>query len=172
MASLELLQLACNHKKIIPTLIPIVEDITHFSISTKQLNHDLAHYLNPDRGQYDAGKIVQQFEPLYDQDKAVILTSVDLFIPILTFVFGLAKLGGNVAIVSTHRLNSQYYGLPQDDHLLTERLTKEIIHELGHLLQLRHCKNYQCVMANSNTADDMDIKGQRFCLVCASHIIW
>ena len=38
--------------------------------------------------------------------------SLDLYIPILTFVFGEAQIGGASAIVSYHRLRQEFYGLP------------------------------------------------------------
>src|SRR5271166_4078671 len=42
------------------------------------------------------------------------VTPLDLYIPILTFVFGEAQMGGPSAIVSYRRLQQQFYGLPQD----------------------------------------------------------
>ena len=39
-----------------------------------------------------------------DAAKALALTDADLFIPILTFVFGEARLGGRAAVVSSARL--------------------------------------------------------------------
>ena len=40
------------------------------------------------------------------------ITGLDLYIPILTFVFGEAQMGGPCAIVSYHRLAQEFYGLP------------------------------------------------------------
>ena len=40
------------------------------------------------------------------------VTAVDLYIPILTFVFGEAQMGGPCSIVSYHRLRQEFYGLP------------------------------------------------------------
>jgi len=58
---------------------------------------------------------------------------VDLYIPILTFVFGEAQLTDTGALVSTHRLRPEFYGMPQDPRLVQERLLKEAIHELATL---------------------------------------
>ena len=46
------------------------------------------------------------------------ITSLDLYIPILTFVFGEAQVGGECAVVSAHRLTQEFYGLPPDPDLL------------------------------------------------------
>ena len=56
------------------------------------------------RGQYETGRILKWLESRHAGAAKVLgLTDVDLFIPILTFVFGEAQLGGRAAIVSTAR---------------------------------------------------------------------
>jgi archaemetzincin len=90
----------------------------------------------------------------------------DLFIPILTYVFGEAQLGGRVAVVSYHRLQSERYGLAPDRGLLHERLLKESLHELGHLGGLIHCSDLECVMHISTYVEDIDMKPAAFCSSC------
>jgi archaemetzincin len=99
-------------------------------------------------------------------DKVVAITAGDLFIPVLTFVFGEAQLDGNVAIVSTFRLRDQYYGLPDNQILTVERLEKEVVHELGHTFGLRHCENYKCVMSPSTGVEEIDLKDTNLCGPC------
>ena len=70
---------------------------------------------------------------------------VDLFIPILTYIFGQAFLGGRTAIASIYRLSNERYGLKEIDNYLLTRFTKEIIHELGHTFGLIHCHVPACV---------------------------
>lgn len=94
------------------------------------------------------------------------VTSADLYIPILTFVFGEAQLGGNAAVVSTYRLRQEFYGLPRDDELLHERLVKEAVHELGHTVDLRHCDDYRCAMAASHAVEWIDLKDVFLCPAC------
>ncbi|HTP68594.1 MAG TPA: archaemetzincin family Zn-dependent metalloprotease [Dongiaceae bacterium] len=98
------------------------------------------------------------------------VTPVDLYIPILTFVFGEAQLQGNCALVSTHRLRQEFYGLPSDVKLFRERLLKEAVHELGHTLSLAHCDNYECVMSASHGVEWIDLKGSHFCPECRAAI--
>ncbi len=89
------------------------------------------------------------------------LTDVDLFIPILTFVFGEAQLDGAAAVVSTHRLlgAGRAYGS-------LARVIKECVHELGHTFGLVHCGTPGCVMSRSSTVRAIDEKGGRLCRVC------
>jgi archaemetzincin len=94
------------------------------------------------------------------------VTTLDLFIPILTFVFGEAQLRGPCALVSLHRLREEFYGLPGNDALLRARLVKESVHELGHTLGLRHCRDWQCVMASTHDVQRLDLKSQAYCPSC------
>jgi archaemetzincin len=133
-------------------------------------NLKIENFFHPDRGQYDAGGILSLYDKNSTQRHTILITSVDLYIPIFTFVFGLAKLNGLTGIVSAHRLKSEFYGLPSNEDHLQSRLVKEIIHEYGHLVNLRHCSDYRCVMASSNTVDDLDIKGDQFCTFCLKKV--
>ena len=94
------------------------------------------------------------------------VTDVDLFIPVLTFVFGEAQLGGRAAVVSSHRLAPEQYGLKPDPALLEARLIREAIHELGHTFSLVHCGDSRCVMASSPQVEGIDLKSSRFCPAC------
>jgi len=94
------------------------------------------------------------------------ITADDLYIPILTFVFGEAQMAGPAAVVSTHRLRQEFYGLERDERLERERLLKEALHELGHTLDLRHCGDYRCAMASSHAVEWIDLKEGALCPSC------
>lgn len=89
------------------------------------------------------------------------VTDVDLFIPVLTFVFGEAQLGGAAAIVSVARLRE-----PASARLTGERLLKEAVHEVGHTFGLVHCRSNVCVMARSPALPAVDVKTGRLCDDC------
>jgi archaemetzincin len=94
------------------------------------------------------------------------ITERDLFIPMLTFVFGQAQLEGVIALVSTARLRQEFYSLPPDPELLSARLHKEVAHEMGHTLGLVHCPDKSCVMSLSTAILHVDRKQARFCVSC------
>jgi len=129
---------------------------------------DLLSTYNPSREQYNSSLILLQLINNHPKDafRALGVTEVDLFIPILTFVFGEAQLNGIGALISLHRLQNRFYGLPENEYLLKGRLVKEAIHELGHTYGLVHCSTPGCVMNSSTYVEDIDQKSKDFCPSC------
>lgn len=143
-----------------------------FPLERIDVELDLNVYYAPERRQYHATLIIARLlRQLPDtRSKIVGITSLDLFIPVLTFVFGQSQLNGPGAVVSTHRLHNEFYGLPADDQLLMKRTVKEIVHELGHAFGLVHCPDYRCVMKASTYVEDVDLKEARFCSYCQTEL--
>ena len=122
---------------------------------------------DPHRQQHSSGRILRWLltaRPRHAH-KTLAVTDVDLFIPILTFVFGEAQLDGTAAVVSIARLAEDTWP-PSDVELLMSRLIKECIHELGHTLGLIHCSRPRCVMARSAKVADVDAKDAALCQDC------
>jgi archaemetzincin len=127
---------------------------------------------HPERQQYHSSEILQRMQTLFGPADFHVLgiTAVDLYIPILQYVFGEAQLGGRFAVVSFHRLRQQFYGLEGDDTLLAERLGKEAIHELGHTVGLRHCQDYRCAMASAHAVEWIDLREGALCHSCRKRV--
>lgn len=123
---------------------------------------------DPKRRQYSSPLLLQSVLRGLPQNRvrALALTSCDLFIPMLTFLYGQAQLGGRAALVSAARLDPQFYGLPADQKLLRARLRKETLHELGHTFGLVHCAERNCVMSLANSILQVDVKDEAFCRSC------
>jgi archaemetzincin len=132
---------------------------------------DLSFALDPNRKQFHSTAILQQLERRTDPGARVLgVTACDLYVPVLTFVFGEAQLAGNCAVVSTARLKEEVYGLPPRADLLRERLLKEAVHELGHTFGLRHCLDWRCVMTSSHAVERLDTKNAEFCTECGKQV--
>ena len=131
-----------------------------------------AYAFNVTRRQYSSTEILASLAQRSTPDtwRILAITALDLYIPILTFVFGEAQLGGTSAVVSMHRLRDEFYGLPPNILLLRERLLKESVHELGHTLNLSHCEDYQCAMSRSHGVEWIDLKSASFCRTCHAAI--
>jgi len=122
---------------------------------------------NPSRGQYDASRIISSFEGS-EAGFLLLVTDLDLYVAGLNFCFGLAQ--RRIAIVSLHRLKPEFYGERRDESLLVRRAEKEAVHEVCHLIGLRHCRDPLCVMHFSNWIGDTDIKGKWPCKDCLQKI--
>ncbi len=123
-----------------------------------------------DREQYNAEVLIAGMteKTPVDAKRLLGVVDVDLFVPGLNFVFGLAA--GNAAIISLTRLRPEYYGEKKNESLFRERALKEAIHELGHTFGMRHCPDIRCIMHFSNRLEDTDIKGPGFCKACSIKI--
>jgi len=119
------------------------------------------------RGQYHAEALAAYVSRIkrYGGSIAVALFDLDAYVPQLNFVFGLALPGLRVATVYTPRLRYM-----ADDKLFIERLRKEVLHEVGHVLGLEHCSNRRCVMSFSNSILEVDAKEARFCVRCTDKL--
>jgi archaemetzincin len=134
---------------------------------------DPAFALHPERQQYHSSEMLAAMQRYINGDtwRLIGVTEFDLYIPILTFVFGEAQMGGPAAVVSYHRLRQKFYGLPDDMDLLANRLLVEAVHELGHTLRLTHCHDYHCAMAPAHAVEWIDIKDSGFCEECLARVL-
>lgn len=133
---------------------------------------DLNEFYDPVRRQYDGNGILKKIDsiPSTQSIKKVGLFRVDLFIPILTYIFGQAILNGTAGIASLYRLRNEQYGMNKDEDLLFDRFRKVVIHELGHTFGLIHCHIPTCVMRSSTYVEDIDQKSSNICLKCRNKI--
>ena len=143
-----------------------------FSVNIKEGRLDISEFYDPVRRQYNGTKLLKEVDSLYssDSEKTLGLFSVDLFIPILTYIFGQAFLNGSTGIASFYRLSNERYGMNKNDRSIIDRFKKEVIHELGHAFGLIHCHNSTCVMRSSTYVEDIDQKSANFCLKCRNEL--
>jgi archaemetzincin len=96
------------------------------------------------------------------------VTERDLFVPVLSFVYGQAQLGGRVAVVSLARLRPEFHGLPPAPATLARRAATEAVHEVGHTFGLVHCLDRRCPMSLSIDLVDLDGKTATPCAACGA----
>jgi archaemetzincin len=145
----------------------VIQKVFGFQVEIASLLSNVDFAFDTKRRQYHSTPILALLAELAPPHaiRILSLTTVDLFIPILTHVYGEAQLGGRASIVSTYRLRE---GLPALD---TEgayryRVTKEAVHELGHTFNLRHCKDPTCIMHYCRSVLDVDRKSDALCRYC------
>lgn len=137
-----------------------------------KLSLDTESVRSPERNQYFSTRLIAQALPLTDdyRGKVLILVDFDLYVPVLTFVYGEAQLRGKHSIVSFFRLHEEFYSGIVDEELFFQRVMKEVYHELGHNFGLIHCRDWDCVMHSSAGIEEVDIKGKYYCDHCLSQI--
>lgn len=154
----------------IELLDPIRDEINRiygYPTEVRPLLDNLEFAYHPNRNQYHSTSILDQLalKAPGDAIKVLAITQVDLFIPILTHVYGEAQLGGKACIVSTIRLNEGHSALNTEEPYFS-RIVKEAIHELGHTFKLRHCREHTCLMHYCRDEHDVDRKSDQLCRYC------
>lgn len=159
-------------KEILEKILRDVELEYSIPVKIRDGHLDLSDFYDPSRSQYNGNKILQELDSKYasDNSKTLGLFNVDLFIPILTYIFGQAMLNGRSGIASLYRLSNERYGIVKEEHILADRFRKEVIHELGHMFGLIHCHDPECVMRSSTYVEDIDQKKQFLCAKCRSKL--
>ncbi len=94
------------------------------------------------------------------------LTADDLYSEKLNFVFGVGSIQDRVGVYSLHR-----YGGDGDLKFL-ERALKVMSHEMGHILSIQHCIEYECVMNGSNSMSETDDQPMHLCPTDLRKVAW
>ncbi|MCP4720129.1 MAG: hypothetical protein GY860_11785, partial [Desulfobacteraceae bacterium] len=84
------------------TIAENMEEVFGFKARVTPLLDDISFAFDPDRNQYHSTLILEKLAALCPKAglKVVAVTKEDLFIPILTHVYGEAQLGGTACIIS------------------------------------------------------------------------
>jgi archaemetzincin len=154
-------------------LVSPLNEIFQLPVSIEESKYiDPSFAFDTYRNQYNSTLLINALlEHFPDYGGKIIgVTTVDLFVPVLTYVFGEAQLDGQAAVLSTHRFKEEFYGLGTNPDIERSRLVKEAAHELGHTFGLIHCRNPECVMHSSTSAEEIDLKGKEFCEACEAMI--
>jgi archaemetzincin len=124
------------------------------------------------RRQYSSIAVLEMTLPLIPDDAAKLLavTDRDLFVPVLTFLFGQAQLGGRAGVLSFARLRQEFYGFAPNRALFAERAAKEALHETGHMFGLVHCSERSCAMSLATSIRQIDMKQAAFCAPCRARL--
>jgi len=144
-----------------------IEKIFGYKVCFISILKDLNFAYDSKRNQYHSTRILEKLSEQAPANalKILAITDKDLFIPILTYVYGEAQLGGKACIISIHRLKKGISALDPEDIFL-QRVIKEAVHEIGHTFKLKHCKDVGCIMHYCRNEHDVDLKTDQLCRYC------
>jgi archaemetzincin len=150
---------------------PISTRYKWFKVITVARLPDVSESYDSRRNQYHSSRILVLLERHIGKlpvDRLLGVASLDLYVPNMNFVFGEARLPGRVGVISTWRLEPQSR---QQDDLFRDRVVKEAVHEIGHMVGLKHCSDNTCVMHFSERLADTDLKSPNLCNNCQSQLM-
>ncbi len=142
----------------------------NFEVETLPALSDPSEAYDTKRDQYHSTRILVLLEKhiqTIQASRLLGLAGFDLYVPGMNFVFGEARRPGRAAVISTRRLKPSS---PKSPRLFGERVLKEAVHEIGHMLGLKHCSAVSCVMYFSEHIRDTDRKDAVFCEECRSEL--
>lgn len=124
---------------------------------------DIAYY--KPRNRYKADSILKYLSSQYPGQRVIAITSKDISTSAYGYsdwgIMGLGSLVNNVSVTSTYRLKNKN---------VKDRLTKVILHEIGHSYGINHCKSgLPCLMqAGDHTVNAIDKEPKSMCSYCKS----
>ena len=175
MSAIYLVPVGSIEDEVMKTLEACLWQIFGFEVKRMPAMEDPVYAYDRQTQQYSSTLILKEILKNIPKDAVRVLgiTDRDLFIPMLSFVFGHAQVNGQAAIISLARLRQEFYGLPVEDSTRREnrllflyRAMKEAVHELGHTFGLVHCADTSCAMSLSNTIQQVDRKTEELCKNC------
>jgi archaemetzincin len=148
-----------------------LQEILHLSVDILPARQTPEFAYSDSRKQYHAALILKKLaESRQPHPRILALVSVDLFIPVLTHVFGEAQMGGRAAVVSLHRLRHKAEGVRVPLDTYYERAVKVALHEVAHTFDLVHCNQPECIMRFSSGLSDLDELPLFFCEYCEAFL--
>jgi archaemetzincin len=153
-------------ESVLQALVPILGDAFGADVFTADSISLPEDAYNASRKQYHSTVLLDALarHKRPDWERLIGVTDVDLYTSDLKLVFGEADAQRGVAVFSVARLHTA------DRDRFVHRAATEAIHEIGHTYGLAHCSDTRCVMWFSNTLEETDRKGTRFCSAHANAV--
>lgn len=155
----------------------VINEVSHFynkrAIILNRVNIP-GQFFNPAIQQYSADSLIMLLSELKNDTiiEIIGLTHKPLFTikprkPLPYFdenIFGMAYQPGNACIVSDYKFRTI------DIKTFTQRLRNVIIHEVGHNLDLSHCKEKNCIMSEKWEYQTLDKSENNYCNKCLNKL--
>jgi len=161
-------------ERVLARICEVIEEQVGVECATMSPLENPRYAYDERRCQYDCKAVLERIKKKCPEDALGILgvTHVDLFLPVLKYLFGMSEVGGKCAAISLYRLRPEFNEESPDEEKLFKRVEKTALHEIGHPLGVTHCRDPRCVMRASTTVEHTDAKEPRFCPSCKELVRW
>jgi archaemetzincin len=124
-------------------------------------------HFNRRRGQFNAEGILSLLKRRRPDDALAYIGVIeeDLYVEGMNFVFGLASFDEGVGVYSLARYGTEV-------RMRTKRALKVMVHEVCHILRMKHCVFYRCIVCGSNSLMESDRRPMHLCPVCLEKLEW
>jgi len=168
---IEVVPMGVVSERTLSAVVSAVEDGFGIDARLSAPIRDISAAFDTERKQFRAAVLL---EMLKERSGAASLRRIgvleeDIYIEGRKYVFGVASEGAGCCLVSLLRLSGRFWGMGEDAELFALRTRKLVLHELGHLFGLKHCRG-GCVMAFANSLVELDRLSDDFCSDCAEKL--
>jgi archaemetzincin len=128
-------------RRFISTLEKVLSEEFNSSVSIASPITEISVQLfDKHRNQWKSNEILQWLLDKHrpnqlTRTKILAICDFDAYSDGLNFVFGEAYFNGNISAIYLPRLRQEFYGLKADGCLFHQRIVKEAVHKLGHVLE-------------------------------------
>ncbi len=124
------------------------------------------------RGQNYASVLINKLERMKASPREYVLGLLeeDIYLPDEPFVLGHADAVARTGVASLYRLRQEFYGLPEDESKIFNRLFKQAVFFMAPLFDISACRNPKCINYYSQNMFDIDSKGEKLCDICRRKI--
>ncbi|QJA05702.1 hypothetical protein FVE67_02320 [Thermosulfurimonas marina] len=152
-----------------PWLERFLQDLSNFWQAQLELAHPVTPppaAFHPRLRKFFAPYLVEYLRTLSREVDFVLgVCGEELYSPRAPVVFTEVSFSSRSALISARQLQEFLFG-PEPERVFVERLHKEAVRALGHLLGLGPCPNPRCVMHPPSSLMELDLKGPEFCPEC------
>ncbi len=120
------------------------------------------------RSQHYASIILQKLERIKanSKEQIVAVCEEDIYLPDEAYVLAHFDTVSGTAVVSLNKVRQEFYGLPEDETKVYDRLFKLAVQQVAFLSEVAGCRNPVCINYYSMNMMDIDHRGNKLCDIC------
>lgn len=120
------------------------------------------------RNQHYASIILQKLErvKVNSKEQIVAVCEEDIYLPDEPYVLAHFDVVSGTAVISLNKIRQEFYGLPEDETKVYDRLFKLAVQQVAYMSEIPGCRNPVCINYYSVNMMDIDNRGSKLCDIC------